>query len=114
MGRPLTALRTITLNFPAPGAASFFVSHLMRNCPLSMLNDSVCVLSRPDHDSMGRHPTVPGLTSDRGSDRHPIVIQTAATIRTHRRFTRLLSGAAIGEHYIPGVRALRAVFGEVG
>src|SRR5579871_2845544 len=63
MGRLLMPLCTTIRKAPAPGVISWLVSHLMRNAPLSMSNESVCMSPCPDHDSMNRHPIVSGLAS---------------------------------------------------
>jgi hypothetical protein len=56
-GRPLMALWIVKRNVPAPGFDSFAVVHWTRSDPESLVNDSVWVLPRPDHDPSDRHTT---------------------------------------------------------
>src|SRR5713101_5425833 len=78
IGRPLTALCTTTANVPTPGDAAL-VSHLMRHCVLSMLNDSVCMFPWPDHDSRGRHAIWRAVASGFGADPQPEITKAAAS-----------------------------------
>src|SRR5438105_4736282 len=56
MDRPLIALLIDSLNLPAPGFVSFFVSHCTRRPP-SLLNDSVCTFPWPDQEPSVCHVT---------------------------------------------------------
>jgi hypothetical protein len=61
ISRPLSPLRNTTFNRPPPDAASFFVSQWMRNPPVSLVNDSVCLSPRPDHDPTRFHSCAGGF-----------------------------------------------------
>src|SRR6185503_10627628 len=57
IGRPLSPLRKTTFSVPAPGAVSFFVSHLTRNPPVSLVKFWLWRLPWPDHDPTSRQTT---------------------------------------------------------
>jgi hypothetical protein len=40
----------ITFSLPPPGTVSFVVAHRTRKPPVSLVNVSVCLFARPDHD----------------------------------------------------------------
>src|SRR5258708_1808635 len=104
IGRPLTALCTTTVNVPAPGDAAS-VSHLIRHCVLSMLNDSVCMFPWPDHDSRGRHAICRALASGFGADPHPEIIKAAASTSNVGRTPWSAADPLVG---FCGTRASRA------
>src|SRR5260370_38143539 len=62
-GRPLMALWAVRRKVPGAAGASltsgpsWLVCHCTRSVPVSLVNDSVCVLSWPDQDPSGRHST---------------------------------------------------------
>src|SRR5579863_2750351 len=90
MGRPLTALWAVTRKVPAPGGASFLVSHLMRHWPVSILKESVWVSPWPDQEPMGRHPTRGCLVFGTGAERQP-QLSAAAMVMMIKHVERALA-----------------------
>src|SRR5579863_9342289 len=86
IGRPLTALFTITSSVPVLGLVSPFASHLMRHWVASILKDSVWVLPRPEKSVIWRHPTR-GVLGFAGAELHAERESTAtssAAVRANR------------------------------
>src|SRR5262245_63564115 len=65
--RPLSPLRNATFNVPPPRGDSLLVVHWIRKDPLSLVNVSVWVLPRPDHEARCFQATTRGVVSGRGA-----------------------------------------------
>ena len=62
--RPLIALRSVSLNVPAPAGDSFDVCQTMRNRPVSLGMSPTVAVPRPCQDPTGRVTATIGWGSD--------------------------------------------------